>query len=555
MAKRGGSAWRRVAGLVVALLFVGSSLAGEVPLRGEWRPAGAEADAWQPFEPARLTRIARNPDGALVRLWPAAADGSRETADDLLLVVRRPGLERLAWHPAEGVPVAAHLLQTSREGWIGHGRIGFPLDSAPRPGEPLLLRLQPQAGINGTLAFALQRQTEFLAEDARWLALVATCLAILLGMALMALVFTVRLRDATFLYYAAYLLSYAMIQGIQTGFVASPLGWSAVAEAPRDWGRVAVVGSVVMSVLFLVRFASLPAYLPRATRLLLGYAALVALNAAIGLWPHPAAAALSSALVNPLLILGGPLLLVVSLHAWWRGSRYAGFFAVGWTPLLLLTVAGSLQLYGYWPDWLWSEEATLVAAAFEALVLSAGLADRTAAMRRDRDAARAMADIDALTGVLNRRALQRRFDESGGQRRGPTSQSVLFCDIDHFKRLNDSLGHAVGDDALRAVASELRRELRSRDSIGRYGGEEFVLLLPDCDLEAAMAIAERLRTGVEELGRPPRFGEHPLTISIGVAARAPGEAIEATVQRADAAMYEAKRTGRNRVCGEADGAR
>ena len=534
--------------LLLLLLCVSTPVSAvDSPLRGEWRAVGADDAAWQPFDPARLNRFPRQPHGVELRLWaePPAAIGA-----DTLLVVSKPALERVTWR-APDRSITAHLLDVERRGWHGHGRIGFELPAAAA--QPLHLRLEPQPRISGAIAFDLQARERFLADDARWVALVSTCLAVLGGMALMALVFTVRLRDIAFLHYAGYLVSYAMIQLIQTGYVASPLGWQGVADASLAVGRAAVVISVLMAVLFLIRFAALRLYLPRATRLLQAYAALVAVNALLGLLPSESVQGLSRALVNPLLILGGPLLLVVSVIAWVRGSRYAGFFAIGWTPLLLLTVAGSMQLYGWWPDWRWSGEAALVAAAFEAMVLSAGLADRSAAMRRDRDVARALADVDPLTGVLNRRALQRRLDELGSHAgRGGAPLAVLFCDLDHFKLLNDSLGHAAGDTALRAVADELSRELRTRDAIGRYGGEEFVLLLPGCDLDAAAGIADRLRRGVEELGQPPRFGERPLTISIGVCVQLPGEDVSDTLQRADAAMYAAKRGGRNRV--EVDGA-
>lgn len=531
--------------LVAPVLAAADTGVADVPLRGEWRPAGAPQAGWHAFDPQRLTRIPRQPDGADVRLWldASAPDGP------LVLAVRKPALERIRWAPpGGGDPLTADLLQVARQGWMGHGRIGFALPTSPAPDEPLLLRIEPQAGINGTLAFAVQPLEQFLAEDARWLALVSTCLALLAGMAVMALVFSLRLRDPAFVYYAVYLVSYGLIQGIQTGYVANPLGWSAIADAPRLWGRHAVVVSVVMVVLFLVRFAGLRIYLPRAVRPLLFYAGAVAMGAALNLLPFAPAQALSRILINPLLILGGPLLLVVAVLAWRNGSRYAGFFVVGWTPLLLATVLGSLQLFGLFDGWTWSDEGALVAAAFEALVLSAGLADRAAAVRRDRDAARALADIDPLTDLPNRRALRKRLDALASQ--APVAGAplaVLFCDLDRFKQLNDTLGHATGDEALRAVAAELRQELRARDSIGRYGGEEFVLLLPGCGAAEACTVAERLRVRVMDVGMPPRFGDTPLTVSIGVAVQAPGEAVDAVLARADGALYAAKGAGRNRV--------
>jgi diguanylate cyclase (GGDEF)-like protein len=534
-----------IAGLLLLLLLLfGSAMAAEPSLRGEWRPlapADGAHSAWVAFDPARLNRIPRQPAGAELRLWIEPGDWPDQP---MLLVVRRPALERFVWTPPDGgVPVRASTLLGSRDGWQGHGRIGFELNARPDRAQPLTLLIEPQQRINGTIAFALQSRTVFQADDARWLGLVSTCLALLAGMAVIALVFALRLRDPAFLFYALYLLSYTMIQLIQTGYVASPLGWTGAADSAGAWGRAAVVLSVVMAALFLSRFAALDRYLPRGNHLLVGYALLVSLNAAIGFLPFEWAQGLARALINPLLILGGPLLLMLSVLAWRHGSRYAGFFAIGWTPLLLVTVAESMQLYGFWSNWLWSGETALVAAGFEALVLSAGLADRAASVRRDRDVARALADIDPLTGVLNRRSLMQAFERLLADPRA-RPLAVLFCDLDHFKHVNDTHGHVAGDRALQRTAVALSADLRPSDVIGRYGGEEFLLLLPACQADAARRIAERLRQRIDgAVG-------FDITVSIGLAVRAGGESQEALLQRADRALYEAKRQGRNRVAEE-----
>ncbi len=159
------------------------------------------------------------------------------------------------------------------------------------------------------------------------------------------------------------------------------------------------------------------------------------------------------------------------------------------------------------------------------------------------------AETDALTGVANRRRLQQRLDDELQRRAGhPLTLAVL--DIDHFKRVNDAYGHAVGDAALRHVASELQLGLRGGDLLARLGGEEFVLLQFDTPLAAAQVALERLR---ERLLQRPLAGSGerpslPITLSIGVATANEGESSEALLARADAAMYAAKQAGRNRVC-------
>jgi diguanylate cyclase (GGDEF)-like protein len=125
---------------------------------------------------------------------------------------------------------------------------------------------------------------------------------------------------------------------------------------------------------------------------------------------------------------------------------------------------------------------------------------------------------------------------------------VLFIDIDHFKEINDALGHAVGDAVLQRVGRGLRDRLRRGDLLARYGGEEFVALLPDTDLEAAMRVAEVLRRRVATLDFKTLTGDLPVRVSIGVAQLS--EELMGSgslVSAADAAMYEAKRQGRDRV--------
>lgn len=154
---------------------------------------------------------------------------------------------------------------------------------------------------------------------------------------------------------------------------------------------------------------------------------------------------------------------------------------------------------------------------------------------------------DPLTGTLNRRGFDREFPEvrSGGD--GASTLSVAMADVDHFKRINDGYGHAVGDEVLKAVGRILADAVRSDDAVVRYGGEEFLLVLPAVDREGALKVAERARSTIEHAVLHPAYEELRVTISIGVAQRRPGEARAELVERADAAMYRAKQQGRNRV--------
>ncbi len=167
-----------------------------------------------------------------------------------------------------------------------------------------------------------------------------------------------------------------------------------------------------------------------------------------------------------------------------------------------------------------------------------------------RESMRHAATHDSLTGLLNRgeifAMLERELERS---RRERQPLGVILGDIDHFKNVNDTLGHLFGDEALREIGRRLRAQLRVYDGVGRYGGEEFLMVLPNCDLPNAMLRANELR---ELIAKTPVLcsGEEKLiTMSMGVAVSASDQKneVEALLKQADAGLYEAKEKGRNRI--------
>lgn len=190
----------------------------------------------------------------------------------------------------------------------------------------------------------------------------------------------------------------------------------------------------------------------------------------------------------------------------------------------------------------WHERAKVVFGLWLVLSLAIVLLARRASAISRRQAE--LATLDSLTGIYNRRTI---LDTADRLERSPEHSgrlSILMVDVDHFKSINDNFGHAVGDEVLCRITQVLRTQIRSTDFVGRYGGEEFLVLMPDTGPEGALKVAEKLRASIESDIREPQ----PVTISIGVATTLEGDAsLDRTLSRADTALYAAKTAGRNRV--------
>ena len=159
-----------------------------------------------------------------------------------------------------------------------------------------------------------------------------------------------------------------------------------------------------------------------------------------------------------------------------------------------------------------------------------------------------LAELDELTGTSNRRSIMRTLeDEIARCARNGSSCAVALIDLDHFKRINDIYGHPIGDEALRTFAIGMFANLRSIDRFGRYGGEEFLLVLPDLSQDQAIRALERLRAIIADLDWSAFSPGMQVTISAGVTTLKPRENSDTLLARADGALYTAKAKGRNRI--------
>lgn len=219
-------------------------------------------------------------------------------------------------------------------------------------------------------------------------------------------------------------------------------------------------------------------------------------------------------------------------------------FALHFFPRTLLTIGLSAPVgpRAFGGSLFWHAlhlSLAVLGAALATAILAAALSDLIDDLRRERD-------VDGMTGVFNRRAFEQRatlllVDE----RAAPCT--LIACDLDHFKQINDRYGHGAGDEVLKAFARLLSQGCRAEDLGGRIGGEEFALLLPRTGQERACEVAERLRGALSRLSFPSMPRDAVVTASFGLAQARPGDTLSQLLARADAALYRAKRAGRDRI--------
>jgi diguanylate cyclase (GGDEF)-like protein len=436
-------------------------------------------------------------------------------------------------------------------GFGGTREVAFFVPGGLQAGQVFYARLQAEGPGRDRVHLAATTLGAVLRQGERHALTISLACGALAALALATAAMWLVLSDELFLLYAA-------MTGLQALYLAYFSGegfrwpWLAAGSAlmPYAW-NVPVALSGAMACLFAREIAELRHASPRGYRAFgwLGWAfmalAVANLGRLIGLGQIVVG-------IGNLMFLGaGIFVLVVAFLAWRRGNRAAGWFLFAWVLLetfsivtsarLLFTRAASDDALFYY-----GLPGSMVASA---VLTALGVADRLRQQRHALTEAERRAKTDPLTGVLNRRSLLEQLDSVCRSARADNLPvAVLFMDLDFFKSINDSYGHAAGDACLSALIHPIQAELRHSDIIGRYGGEEFVVVLSGADTAAAQPIAERIRQRVSEVridghGAPIQF-----TCSIGVASSdSLGVWGEALIAQADSAVYAAKRLGRNRV--------
>jgi diguanylate cyclase (GGDEF)-like protein len=353
------------------------------------------------------------------------------------------------------------------------------------------------------------------------------------------------LRQKSQLLYAIYLLSFVGLNASYTGRGATWL-WSDAPEVQRYVILVFMVLFTHSGLRFAEFFLDLARQAPRLRNVVRGgyWAALIGIGLLVALDMHEGAAWFAFVVIT-LFIFGMVGLGIIMVRKEYPAARYfliAALSAMFGTALTDFTVLGIL------PFSVVSFHGMEIGVMLEATLLALALAYFVRVQVSEREQAQQLARTDPLTQMCNRRAfteLAEPLFETAGRHGRPLS--VVMIDLDHFKGLNDHHGHAVGDKALVALGGLLRETARRGDTVARWGGEEFVLLLPETGLNDAAMLAERLRERITLL-RLDRMPKLALSASLGVAERGEHESLEKLIADADTALYQAKSLGRNRVC-------
>lgn len=353
------------------------------------------------------------------------------------------------------------------------------------------------------------------------------------------------LRQRNHLLYAVYLLTFIALNIGYTGHGAAWL-W---ADAPGFQQYVVLVLMVLMpsaGLRFAESFLNLARHMPRTARAVrfaywtgpLGIAVLTVLDR------HEAAAWFAFVAVA-LFVVTMVALGVATVRLGYPAARYfliASLAAMIGAALTEFTVLGTLPFTPL------TYRGAEIGMMLDATLLALALAYFVRVQVNERELADRLARIDPLTHLLNRRA----FVELAGPlfetaRRHRRPLAAIMLDLDHFKALNDQHGHNAGDEALALLGQLLLQTARRGDVVARWGGEEFLMLLPETGLDAATALAERLRESVAQL-RPSLAPGAALGASLGVAVLGEHASVDTLIAEADAALYQAKSQGRNRVC-------
>lgn len=556
--------WLRAAALV--LLWLGCAIAVD-PLAAAAQAAAVQVDRLDrgnlatpaadvvsgafdaQFKPQPYVAITPAPDRAVWYRLALAQDWSAQRSP-VLSIADPQGLEAEVYLPPAYVGVPYSIYRDQLESGFSRRSLTMWLPATLKAHTPIYLRIAPARPLPHDMKIESAAAAGMADLDHARLDVLFP--AIQLASLLVILAFFMVLREGMYGYFVGHVMFLVLYEVYEfgIGYEFAPFNILAPLKERPTWLLAAI--AAVFLCQFSRRFLDLRVGAPRIDRLLGVVAWLLALLGACAMLPSLPVLSQMGWIIDALLfmfLILAALLLVAAVLTWHQGSRSGGLFLFAWLPGLLCVIVRVLQLMAHWPQPGWLELALPAAFAFASMVLAFGLAEQTLAVRHERDVAHRLAEHDMLTGALNRRAIQTTARAAfRNAREAGESLALLFLDLDHFKNVNDSYGHRAGDRCLRAVATPIAGELRHGDSLGRYGGEEFLVVLPQTTASQAKVIAERIRNRVQEVPVHVSGTSIGLTLSVGIAVITDDvDTVEDLIEYADAALYRAKSSGRNTV--------
>jgi diguanylate cyclase (GGDEF)-like protein len=475
---------------------------------------------------------------------PASVDGA-----PVLIVNATRGLQAqvVAYQDGKVVPL---LHAANLPAFLGARDLVFIVPQGVPPTQPLYAHILSNSSEPQYLSFSQGALESTLALGAERARMIALTFGALMSVSLAALLIWFVLKDPLFILYATMFSLQALYVAYLSG-QGFDWPWLSAATPLESFAWNVPVGlSGAVACLFTREIADLRHFSPRVYAIFGWLAVAFVIISAANLAKFVGLLDLVNMIGNVMFVVAAAFTVIVCVLAWRRGNRAAGWFLIAWILLegftiaaalrFLVTASGSdsLDYYGL--------PLSMVAAS---ILIALGVADRLRAQRVALSDAERRAQTDPLTGVLNRRSLIERLDAACARAKARGLPiALLFIDLDHFKQINDTFGHQAGDACLRAIIDPIHAELRQSDVIGRYGGEEFVVILSSADAAAATPIAQRILERVAGV-RVSGFGEPiGVTCSIGIAASDTlGIWGEPLLAQADAAVYVAKRSGRNQI--------
>lgn len=355
------------------------------------------------------------------------------------------------------------------------------------------------------------------------------------------------LKNARYIFYSIYLACFMALNIAYTGH-----GFEWVWPNSPRWqlwsNLVLMVVYSISGLLFATQFLETKLHFPRLHRLVMGSILGISILSAVAIVTGSHFSMVLLAFI--FMFLFSPAMVFLGVISVLAGIKYAKYFVIASIAAIIGATLTVLVVWGQIPYSIWAYRAVDIGMMIDAVLLALALADQFRISQEEKNKAERLAQIDPLTGLYNRRAFYELVTPIWRTKaRKHHNMAAIILDIDRFKSINDRHGHAFGDDVLIRIAETIKKAARRRDIAARWGGEEFIIILPETDLSEAVFVAERLREQIAETRLRCEDAHVSFTASFGVAHRKENDVtLDDLISAADDHLYRAKKLGRDRVC-------